>query len=49
MKIIPEKRRAHWCWVFEWLLFNTNSECVQLFHGENKLIINDVKMRVTLY
>jgi hypothetical protein len=28
-----------WIWVSEWLLFNTNSAIFQLYHGENKLIL----------
>jgi hypothetical protein len=27
--------------VNEWLLFNANSAIFQLYHGENKLIINE--------
>jgi len=30
------------------LLFNTNSAILQLFHGENKLIFNEMMMRSTL-
>ena len=36
-------------WVSQWLLFNANSEIVQLYHGENKLIFNEMMMRSTLY
>jgi hypothetical protein len=35
--------------VSEWLLFNTNSAIFQLYHGENKLIFNEMMMRSTLY
>jgi hypothetical protein len=35
--------------VSEWLLFNANSAIFQLYHGENKLIINEMMMRSTLY
>ena len=35
--------------VSEWLLFNTNSTIFQLYHGENKLIFNEMMMRSTLY
>ena len=28
--------------VREWLLFNPNSEIFQLYHGENKLMFNDM-------
>jgi len=31
------------------LLFNTNSAFFQLYHGENKLIFNEMMMRSTLY
>ena len=33
----------------EWLLFNANSANFQLYHGENKLIFNEMMMRSTLY
>ena len=29
----------------EWLLYNTNSAIFQLYHGENKLIFNEMMMR----
>ena len=32
----------------EWLLFNTKSAIFQLYHGENKLIFNEMIM-FTLY
>ena len=35
-------------WVSEWLLFNVNSAIFQLYHGENKLIFNEMMMRSTL-
>jgi len=31
------------------LLFNTNSAIFQLYHGENKLIFNEMLTRSTLY
>ena len=31
-------------WVSEWLLFNANSAIFQLYHGENKLIVNEMMM-----
>jgi hypothetical protein len=32
-----------WCtWVSEWLLVNANSAIFQLYHGENKLIFNEI-------
>jgi hypothetical protein len=34
-------------WVSEWLLFNSNSAIFQLYHGENKLIFNE--MMIGLY
>jgi hypothetical protein len=34
--------------VIEWLLFNANSAIVQLYHGEIKLILNEMKMRFDL-
>ena len=33
----------------ERLLFNGNSAIFQLYHGENKLIFNEMMMRSTLY
>ena len=36
-------------WVSEWLLFNANSSIFQLYHGENKLIFNEMMMRSALY
>jgi hypothetical protein len=30
--------------VSEWLLFNANSAIFQLYHGENKLIFNEMMM-----
>jgi len=33
----------------EWLLFSANSAIFQLYHGENKLIFNDMIMRSALY
>ena len=29
----------------EWSLFNANSAIFQLYHGENKLIVNEMIMR----
>jgi hypothetical protein len=29
-------------WVSEWLLSNANSVIFQLYHGENKLIFNEI-------
>ena len=36
-------------WVSEWLLLNANSAIFQLYHGENKLIFNEMIMRFALY
>ena len=36
-------------WVSEWLLFNTNSAIFHLYHGENKLIFNEMMMESALY
>jgi len=30
-------------------LFNTNSAILQLYHGKNKLIFNEMRMRSALY
>jgi hypothetical protein len=35
--------------VSEWLLVNANSAIFQLYHGENKLIFNEMMMRSALY
>ena len=35
--------------VSEWLLFNANSAIFQLYHGENKLIFNEMVMKFALY
>jgi hypothetical protein len=34
--------------VSEWLLFNANSAIFQLYHGENKLIFNEMMVRFVL-
>jgi hypothetical protein len=31
-------------WMSEWLLFSANSAIFQLYHGENKLIFNEMMM-----
>ena len=36
-------------WVSEWLLFNTNSAIFQLYHGENKLFLDEKMMMTPLY
>jgi hypothetical protein len=33
----------------EWLLFNANSAILHLYHGENKLIFNEMMMKSILY
>ena len=35
--------------VSEWLLFSANSAILQLYHGENKVIFNEMMMRSALY
>ena len=32
----------------EWLLFNTDSTIYQIYHGENKLIFNEMMMRANV-
>ena len=36
-------------WVNEWLLFSAHEAIIQLYHGENKLIFNEMMMRSALY
>jgi hypothetical protein len=36
-------------WLSERLLFNANSAIFQLYHGENKLIFNEMIMSSALY
>jgi hypothetical protein len=36
-------------WLSEWLLFSANSAFFQLYHGENKLIFNEMMMTSALY
>jgi hypothetical protein len=33
----------------KWLLFNANEAIFQLYHGENKLIFNEMMMKSALY
>ena len=40
---------VHQVRVSEWLLFNTNSAIFQLYHGENKLIVNEMMMKSALF
>jgi ribosomal silencing factor RsfS len=35
--------------VSEWLLLNANSVIIQLYHGENKLIFNEMMITSGLY
>jgi hypothetical protein len=35
--------------VSDWLLFNANSAIFQLYHGENKLIFNEMLLWSALY
>ena len=39
----------HHCSVIEWWLLNANSAIFQLYHGENKLIFNEMMMRSALF
>jgi hypothetical protein len=45
------QRGSEWVseWVSGWLLFNANSAIFQLYHGENKLIFNEMMMRSALH
>ena len=36
-------------WVSEWVLLNGNSTILQLYHGDNKFIFNEVMMRSVLH
>ena len=36
-------------WVSDWLLFNANLTSFQLYHGEHKLVFNEMTMRSALY
>jgi hypothetical protein len=46
MSFIPERKYVG---VSERLLVNANSAIFQLYHGENKLILNEMIMRSVLY
>jgi hypothetical protein len=48
-RLKKKERRRIQNWVSEWLLFNANSAIFQLYHGENKLIFNEMTMRSALY
>jgi hypothetical protein len=50
-KAVPIIKTIHtWytIWASEWLLFNANSAIFQLYHGDNKLIFNEMMMRFAL-
>jgi hypothetical protein len=48
-QMTPLTKKSKWgLWQSEWLLFNANSAIFQLYHGENKLIFNEMMMRSTL-
>jgi hypothetical protein len=47
IRIPGENHRA--VGVSEWLLFNANSAIFQLYHGENKLIFNEMMIRSALF
>ena len=36
-------------WANEWLLLNTSSAIVHLYHGQNKLIFNEMMTRFAIY
>ena len=36
-------------WVSEWLLFNANAAILQLYHGEKKLLFDEMMLRSALY
>jgi hypothetical protein len=36
-------------WVLYWVMFSINSAIFQPYHGENKLIFNEMMMRSALY
>jgi hypothetical protein len=40
---------SHCVYVGEWLLFTANSAIFQLYHGENKLIFNEMMLRSAFY
>jgi len=46
--VFHQKYIGNKIWVSEWLLFNASSAIVQLYHGENKLILNDDEIRFVL-
>jgi hypothetical protein len=39
----------HVRYVSEWLYFNANSAILQLYHGENKLIYNEMIRKSAMY
>jgi hypothetical protein len=46
---IPDLVEPKTMQLVEWLLLNVNSASFQLYHGDNKLIFNEMMMRFTLY
>jgi hypothetical protein len=46
--VFHQKYIGNKIWVSEWLLFNASLAIVQLYHGENKLILNDDEIRFVL-
>ena len=48
-KKIPQSDSSVTYLYSEWLLFNANSAIFQLYHGENKLIFNEMMMSSGLY
>ena len=51
--LVPTIKMSAWIyrkeWVIELLLFNANSAILQLYHGENKLTLNEMEMRYALF
>ena len=47
--MLPVSLDCQFLRVSEWLLFYANSAILQLYHGENKLIFNEMMMRFALY
>ena len=45
----PSLRSSEFKCVSWWLLLNGNKAIFQLYHGENKLIFNEMMMRSALY
>jgi hypothetical protein len=46
---LSKDRKSYGSQLSQWLLFNANSAILQLYHGENKLIFNEMMMMSALY